>query len=91
MILILNNQQLTPLQKACCRAKVMRRAFYEYMEAGTGFSVVGYKRLYSQIMKSMIAEMTDNQLRDILYTFLDCAADITAEEQAELLRLLHTI
>lgn len=79
--------RLTPLQKKLYRAKVLRRGFFSYMEYETGIPVAGYKRLYSGMLKEIISGMTDNQIRDFLYSALD-ASDITAEEKAEAEKIL---
>ena len=86
LILILAN--LSPLQRQFCRAKAMRRAMQEYLAAETGGLLNGYKRMYNDLFREMIAGMTDNQIRDALYYALQCD-DLTPEERAEIRRILR--
>ena len=69
--LTLTFNDLTPLQKQFSRAKAMRRAMQEYLAAETGL-LRGYKRMYNGLFREMIAGMTDNQIRDVLYYALQC-------------------
>lgn len=84
--LVLTSANLSPLQRQFCRAKAMRRAMQEYLAAETGL-LRGYKRMYNDLFREMIAGMTDNQIRDALYYALQCD-DLTTEERAEILRIL---
>lgn len=81
--LTLTFNDLTPLQKQFSRAKAMQ----EYLAAETGL-LRGYKRMYNGLFREMIAGMTDNQIRDVLYYALQCD-DITPEERAEIRRILR--
>lgn len=88
--LTLTFNDLTPLQRQFSRAKAikaMRRAMQEYLAAETGL-LRGYKRMYNGLFREMIAGMTDNQIRDVLYYALQCD-DITPEERAEIRRILR--
>ena len=60
----------------------------EYIEEDTGIPIAGYKRVWNTAIKeAIIANLTDNQIRGILYHALQCY-DITAEERAQIEKIL---
>jgi len=77
----------TPMQQAFAKSGLYRRLMYSGL-ISEGLPVTGYKRLFNSIFAEIAEPMPEPQIKLLLFEFLQCY-DITAEEQAEALKLLQ--
>lgn len=79
---------MTRLQRGFSKSRIRRRLAAEFMRYEK-IPLKGFKRLVNGIFSECIENMTDPQIKRMLYEFLQCTG-ITAEERAEALKLLQS-
>lgn len=77
----------TKMQRAFAKSAIRRKMALCTMLI-ENMPIKGYKRLFNGIMGDVLADMSEPQIKLYLYDFLQCC-DITAEEQAEAIKLLQ--
>ena len=79
---------MTEMQRRFSKCQALRRGMRYYLTAEGTRTGRGYKRLWKHIIADVYGDMTEAQIKGILYSFLQCY-DLTAEERAEIRQILQ--
>ena len=79
---------MTEMQRQFCKCQALRRGTLDFLDAEGARTGRGYKRLWNTVIADIYGDMTEAEIKAVIYSFLPCY-DLTGEERAELLHILQ--